>query len=297
MDENKPNNARKSKSDRRIPGWAAGILTRFARDRPAVVTRYDIAEALAEADLDRDVDATAHELQRLGWLISVHLKGVWAYLPAGEDEVSDPYIDLRAWRARDKEAVFALAGEAAAWHLGYLDRSFDGATAVWIPEDTRPPHGLRPHVSVVTLGWTAPDAPRLVPSVQFLHRRRLDLTGWATGLPGFGPEALVVQLSRRPGSFRVWGDLIPHLVQLAEDCDMSHLTELLHNQSMSAWQRAAYLLSRGDRLDDGMHLLANGPTKTLPKVQFGNAGQSVWVPQFNVLDRLIAPLQQSLGKA
>src|SRR5580658_8160906 len=91
-------------SDRRIPGWAAGVLTRLARDRPAVVTRPDLAAVLDDAGSARDVDTTARELQRLGWLVPLHLKGVWAYLPPGEDELVDPYIDLRAWLARDDDA-------------------------------------------------------------------------------------------------------------------------------------------------------------------------------------------------
>ena len=37
-----------------------------------------------------------YELQRLGWLKSLHLKGVWAYMPPGESEIIDPYIDLAA---------------------------------------------------------------------------------------------------------------------------------------------------------------------------------------------------------
>jgi hypothetical protein len=96
-----------------------------------VVTRADIGAYLAEVGSSRDVDATVKHLQRLGWLVPVHIRGAWAYLPPGEEQLTDRYIDLRAWRARDPEAVFALAGEAAAWHLGYLDREFSGPPPIW----------------------------------------------------------------------------------------------------------------------------------------------------------------------
>ena len=80
-------------------------------------------------------------------------------VPAGEAGVSDPYIDLRAWEAREPDAVFALAGEAAAWHLGYLPRIFTGTTAVWLRSSGRVPHGLRSAVSQVRLAWSASAAP------------------------------------------------------------------------------------------------------------------------------------------
>lgn len=284
------------RSDRRIPGWAASLLAQLARDRPSVVTRADIESDLKEMGSSRNVDHTVRELQRLGWLQPLHLKGVWAYLPPGEKEVIDPYIDLRGWKAREPGAVFALAGEAAAWHLGYLDRAFAGSVAVWAPTTSRLPHGLRAHVSIVTLRWSLDEAAQLGPTTVLLHHRRLDARAWAGGLPGFGPEALIVQLSARPASFRVWGDLVPHLGQLAEDCDVARLVGLLAKQSSSAWQRAAYLLHCGNRHDDALALLARRRGTNMPKVQFGEGPMTVWVPEFSVIDRLVAPLQNASGK-
>lgn len=284
--------------DRRIPGWAAGLLGRLARNRPVVVARRDLEAMLAEAGSARSAGETARELQRLGWLVPVHLRGVWAYLPPGEDELVDPYVDLRAWQARDPGAVLALAGEAAAWHLGYVDRAFAGPVAVWIPGDSRLPYGLRSHVSVVTLGWRAADAGRLGPAPQLLRARHLDLTRWAAGLPAFGPEALMVQLASRPASFRVWADLITHLDQLAGDCDPARLVGLLGGQSASAWQRAAYVLARGGRRDAARAVLEQRPPGGAPKVQFGSStGPSVWDGEFGVADHIVAPLQAVAGKA
>jgi hypothetical protein len=262
-----------------------------------VVTRDDIGTYLAEVGSKRDVDATVKHLQRLGWLVPVHIRGVWAYLPHGQEQITDRYIDLRAWRARDPEAVFALAGEAAAWHLGYLDREFSGSPTVWLPEETRMPFGLRPHVSVVKLGWTASEIRLVVPSTRLLHQRHLDLTKWAGGIPAFGPEALLVQLSTRVKSFRSWADLVPHMEQQAADCDIEKLSKLLRGKSQSAWQRAAYLLHCGGRHDDGLALLARRPTQRMADVVFGDGHDAVWIPQFRIVDRLVAPLQRKLGKA
>jgi hypothetical protein len=283
--------------NRRIPTWAASLHNRLAQDRPAVVTRADIGAYLAEVSSNRDVDATVKHLQRLGWLVPVHIKGVWAYLPPGEEEITDRYIDLRAWRARDPDAVFALAGEAAAWHLGYLDREFSGPPAVWLPTETRMPFGLRQYVSEVKLGWSAGEIKQLVPTSQLLHQRHLDLTKWAGGIPAFGPEALVVQLSTRVKSFRSWADLIPHIEQLANDVDTERLSMLLRGKSQSAWQRAGYLLDRGGRHDDGLRLLNGRPRPHMADVVFGDGQDAVWVSQFQIVDRLIAPLQRDLGKA
>lgn len=289
---------RTSKSDRRIPGWAASLLTRLARERPSVVTYAYLEQMLTEADSPRHAQATAHELQRLGWLTPLHVKGTWAYLPPGEDEVTDPYIDLRGWRARDPEAVLALAGEAAAWHLGYLDRSFNGPIAVWIPDGRRLPYGLRPCFTVVRLGWDEHHAHLLEPVPRLLRRRHLDLTRWAGGLPAFGPEALLVQLAARPSSFRAWADLVSHLEEFAGDCDPQRLDTLLRKQSASAWQRAAYLLSRGGRDEAALEVLQHHPSPaSLPKVQFGVGQHTTWDGEFSIADHIIAPLQADLGKA
>jgi hypothetical protein len=282
---------------RRIPGILAALLATLSRNRPQVVTRRDLEALIDEHGWDLDAERTARQLQRLGWLVPLHLKGVWAFLPAGQDEVTDPYIDLRGWRAREPEVVFALAGEAAAWHFGYLDRRFGGPVAVWVPTHERLPYGLRAHLSVVTLGWQTEDAPHLGPTSALLLRRHLDLTDWAGGLPAFGPEALVVQLAARPASFGPWADLVAHLDQLAGDIDVDRLAGLLASQSTSAWQRASYLLDQGGRRDAAMTLLERRPVGAMPKIQFGTGPSGVWVPQYRLTDRLIAPLSESAAKA
>lgn len=282
---------------RRIPGALATLLATLARNRPHVVTRRDLEALIDEHGWDLDAERTARQLQRLGWFAPVHLKGVWAFLAAGEDEVTDPYIDLRGWRAKEPEAAFALSGEAAAWHLGYLDRRFDGPVAVWVPAKARLPYGLRAHLSVVTLGWQTEDAPHLGPTPALLLRRHLDLTDWANGLPAFGPEALVVQLAARPASFGPWADLVAHLDQLAGDVDVERLAALLAVQSTSAWQRASYLLDQGGRHDDATTLLERRPVEAMPKIQFGAGPGGVWAPQFRLTDHLIAPSRGSLAKA
>ena len=284
-------------ASRSIPGWAADLIAVLSRDRPAVVTREDLVGRLDALGLARDPERTAFDLQQLGWFASLHLKGAWAFVPAGEADVTDPYIDLRAWKAREPDASFALAGEAAAWHLGYLPRSFGGTIAVWLPSKERVPHGLRSYVSLVRLSWASDQARELAPSPRLLRRKALDLTNWAAGLPAFGPEALVVQLAARPASFRVWADLIPQLDVLASDCDTDKIERLLGGQSASAWQRATYLLHRGGRTDDAVDLLNRRPGDSRPVTSFGDGPTAAWSSEFSVNDHLIAPLQDQLGKA
>jgi len=282
---------------RLIPGWAADLIAVLSRERPAVVTREDLAGYLGALGIGRDQGRTAFDLQQLGWFASLHLKGVWAFVPAGEATVTDPYIDLQAWKAREPDAVFALAGEAAAWHLGYLPRNYDGTIAVWLPWNERVPHGLRSRVSLVRLSWVGDQSRELAPNPRLLRHKGLDLTAWATGLPALGPEALVVQLAARPASFRVWAGLIPQLDVLASDCDTDKVGRLLGGQSASAWQRATYLLHRGGRTNDAVELLDHRPGKSMPVTSFGAGPSAVWSSQFNVNDHLIAPRQQQLGKA
>ncbi len=284
-------------ASRSIPGWAADLIAVLSRDRPAVVTRQDLVGRLEELGVGRDPERIARDLQQLGWFATLHLKGVWAFVPAGEAGVTDPYIDLRAWKAREPDAAFALAGEAAAWHLGYLPRNFGGTIAVWLPSNERVPHGLRSYVSLVRLSWAGEQAQEFAPNSRLLRRKGLDLTSWAAGLPAFGPEALVVQLAARPASFRVWADLIPQLDVLASDCDTAKIEHLLDGQSASAWQRAAYLLHRGGNAINAADLLDRRPSKSMPAASFGDGPTAVWSSQFSVNDHLVAPLQEQLGKA
>ena len=289
-------------ADRRVPTWAAGLVGGLSRDAPAVVTRDDIAERLIEAGTDRDVDSSINELRRLGWLVGLPIRGVWAFMPPGLDQLVDPYMVLRAWQARDPDAGFMLAGAAAAWHLGYLDRAPDQQTAAWLPAAARLPDGLRPHVSVVQLRWSVAATKLLGPSTRLLRQRKLDLVSWASGLPAFGPEALIVQLAARPSSFLPWADIIAHLDRLADDCDDERLATLLADQSTSAWQRAAYLLHAAGRPTRGLELLDHRPRRPMPKVKFEHRSfdgndKGMWAPDYHLQDRLIAPLQLVLGKA
>lgn len=292
-------------TDRRVPTWASGLVAGLSRDLPTVVTREDLVDRLAELDSDRNVDSSIDELRRLGWLVGLPIQGTWAFIPPGQDAVADPYLALRAWLARYPDTGFLLAGAAAAWHLGYLDRNPDGRTSVWLPTDRRLPDGLRPHVSVVRIKWRPSAAKQLGPSTAFLLRRNLDLIAWAGGLPAFGPEALVVQLAARPASFRPWADLVTHLGQLAADCDDDRLADLLAGQSASTWQRAAYLLHAAGHPPRGIELFDRRPARgPMPKVHFEQSTRhrddddsALWVPQYYIVDRLIAPLQGLVGKA
>ena len=289
-------------TDRRIPAWAAGLISGLSRDLPTVLTREEILERLTDSQSKRDIGATINELRRLGWLVGLPIHGVWAFIPAGQDELADPYLALRAWLARDPDARFRLAGSAAAWHLGYLDRAPDRPTAIWLPATTRLPDGLRPHVSLVQIKW-GPDAASLVgPTTRLLLQRKLDIVSWASGLPAFGPEALIVQLAARPSSFHPWADLVAHLGQLVSDCDDERLATLLADQSTSAWQRASYLLHASGQRSRGLQLLDQRPRRPLVKVKFEHAGSDlgdpgVWFADYHLLDRLVAPLQLVLGKA
>lgn len=288
-------------ADRRVPSWAAGLVAGLARDQTAVLTRADMAERLAEAGSDRAVDRTIEELRRLGWLSSIGLHAVWAFVPPGQNEVVDPYLMLRGWRAKDPTVVFRLAGDAAAWHLGYLNRRPEGPTRVWLPKGRRIPDGLRGSVSAVRFPWPAELADKLGPRPELLRTRKLDAIAWSSRLPALGPEALLVQLATRPSSFKSWADLVEHLSVFAADVDVDRAVMILQKQSASSWQRAAYLLHCGGQPHAAIDLLANRPPHEMPTVVFGEDSDpetpGMFAPQFRIVDRLIAPLQGVVGKA
>ena len=282
---------------RRVPRWAAPLVARLAQDRPSVLTRGDIAGYLHDMSPGRGVDATVRDLVRLGWLVSSHLRGVWSFVPAGDSVIMDPYLDLRAWRAKDPALVYALAGEAAAWHLGYLDRRFDGPVSIWLPGGVRPPSGIRPFLKVLGLDWSQAAAGDLGPSRVLLRRRHLDLTAWANGFHAFGPEALLVQLAARPASFLPWADLVAHLGDLAKDCELDRLPALLAGQSASAWQRASYLLHVGGSTKHAREVLAARPFDRFVHASLGSGPGGEYSREFGVTDHLVSPILRQLGKA
>lgn len=123
------------------------------------------------------------------------------------------------------------------------------------------------------------------------------MNAWATGLPAFGPEALLVQLAVRPGSFGPWAHLAAHASSLVGDCDADRVRDLLHGQSGNSWQRAAYLLHAGGGREGAIAVLSGRPAGKLAHVTMGEGDEGVYVAQFGVTDRLFAPLLAQAGKA
>lgn len=287
-------------AERRIPTWARGIVAAMSRDLPRVVTRDDIRALLDEAGSERTPDETISELRRLGWLVHLGIAGTWTFIAPGQSEVIDPYLSLRAWD-RVASSGFYLAGANAAWFLGYLDRAPDPKVQILLPPGTALPKGLRRSVAALRLPWPE-DTDLLGPTPRLLVRRRLDLVRWADGLRCIGPEALILQLASRPTSFTPWDDLIAHLPRLVEDCDDSRLVALLVVASAAAWQRAAYLLHAGGSPARAIAVFDAAPIETWPVTSFGTThtapeAGSLFVAQYRLIDRLIAPLQGLSGKA
>ena len=272
-------------------------MARLTQDQPATLTREQLDEYLAEARSQRDLESVLRELVALGWLTSTPRHGVWAFIAPGEVESSDPYLGLRAWQASDPDAVFALAGEAVAWHLGLIARRYNGPLALWIPKGTIVPRGLRQDVATVTLGWNADRASNVGPDRAWLIQRKLDLTRWSNGIPAFGPEALLVQLGVRPTSFHPWADLAPNFQVLATSCNLPKLFDLLHGQKTTAYQRVAYFLSLGGQAANADDVLAARPTRPLSHVVLGDGKESTFSAAHRITDRLIAPFLAQFAKA
>lgn len=179
-------------AERRVPGWAQGVVAALARDQPRVVTRTDVDALLHELGVVRGTDDAIAELRRLGWLVHLGIAGTWTFIPPGQAEVVDPYLGLRAWD-RIASPGFHLSGANAAWFLGYLDRASDGKAQILLRAETLLPKGLRASVSTLRcqtlrLPWS-PSPHALEPIQRYLMRRRLDLVRWSDGLPCIGPRS------------------------------------------------------------------------------------------------------------
>jgi hypothetical protein len=78
---------------------------------------------------------------------------------------------------------------------------------------------------------------------------------------------------------------------------------MLAGQSRSTWQRAAYLLHAGGQPQLGLDILACRPPGAMPIARFARtqaevpAGGGVWVPEYRLVDELVGPIQQRIGKA
>lgn len=270
-----------------VPPWAASLLATLAQSAPSIVTEHALAELLGEsAEVKADAKTMAKGLVRLGWLRPAGVRGAWAFLPPGVDDLGDPYLGLRAWAAVDPAARFALAGETALWHLGYLPRRPADVT-VWVPFKKALPKGLEGTVRLVTTAFpTSVEVKTLSPAPALMKKRRLDLTAWASKLPAFGPEAVLVQMAQRPASIASWVEVAPVLENVVADIDIERLKLLLSSSTNAAKQRAAYFceLSRAS-----MHAMELLPKKLVP-VDLGKKGAGRWDNVTHVTDRLVFPL-------
>ncbi len=280
-------------ASRPIPRWAAGLLAELSQTVPAVLTLERVKETLCTVGSTVSPESAVRSLVRLGWLEGVGLRGVWEFLPPGVEHRADPYVALRAWRALEPNSDFCLAGDNAAWHLGYLSRVPERVT-VWLKPRATVPKGLRGKVETVRTRFSleTTNLRRLHPSGALLTKRRLDLIAWASGLPAFGPEALLVQVAQRPASFHAWVDLTEKLGELARDIEMVQLSELIKASTNGARQRAAYLLHLGGR-GEWRELLPENPQP----VEFGEEGPAKWHAETAVNDHLLHALVGANAKA
>jgi hypothetical protein len=282
----------KSHAPRVVPKWAASLITLLVQYAPPVVSAATLADYLEEAKVGLEPKVALARLVRIGWLRKTRFNGAYAFLAPGVEAVVDPYIDLRAWRLIQPHTKFLLAGASAAWHLSYLDRMPEQPT-IWLDAQTPFPKALRGTVARVTTPFPPTVSPQaLSPTLKLLRERRLDLLRWAEGLPAFGPEALLVQISARPASFSAWVDLAGRLHDFCGDIDLKRLAPLLEASTDATRQRAAYLLRLGGKRGV-MGLLP----KTLPAVKFDGNGPANWDPKTGVSDSLVAPLLNANAKA
>jgi hypothetical protein len=80
------------------------------------------------------------------------------------------------------------------------------------------------------------------------------------------------------------------------------LERLLSGRPTSAWQRASYLLDAAGEPARGQALLAKRQTEAMPVARFTaphsrDRGESVWAPEYQLVDEVVAPLLHVLGKA
>lgn len=275
-----------------VPGWAASLVAKLAQTSPSVVTEETVAHLLQEDDVEDDAKVMVQRLVRLGWLRPARVRGAWAFLPPGVDDLADPYLDLRAWRAVDAKARFALAGESAMWHLGYLPRR-PAAVTIWVPFKKALPRGLEGQVRLVTTKFpSSVDDQTTAPTLALMKKRRLDLTAWSSRLPAFGPEALVVQMAQRPASITSWVEVAPRLKDIVADIDVGRVKLLLSSSTDAAKQRAAYYCQVAGAPDKATELL---PKKLVP-VDLGKNGPGRWDNVTHVTDRLVAPFLDANAK-
>jgi hypothetical protein len=267
-------------------------MAKLAQSSPPIVTEETIAQLLQEDRAEQDAKVMVKRLVRLGWLRPIGVRGAWAFLPPGVDELADPYLDLRGWRAVDPKARFALAGESALWHLGYLPRRPE-AVIVWVPFKKALPRGLEGKIRLVTTEFPSKvDEQAMAPALALIKKRRLDLTAWSSRLPALGPEALIVQMAQRPASIASWVEVAPRLKDIVGDVDIGRLKLLLSVSTDAAKQRAAYFC---EVVGAPLHAMELLPKKLLP-VDLGKKGSGRWNKLTNVTDRLLLPLLEANAK-
>jgi len=224
----------------------APLLQELELEQPRVVTRAELESLATSVGVDWPVEVVVRRLREAGWLLDLKTRGVWEFAPAaraGAFSSGDPFVELRATRARDGGSLFSVAGESAAYLLGLATRRPD-REVVGAPADVRTPKALR---DLRVVHWT--------PRVEFVVK---------DGLPVWSITTLLAFMASKPGGYRDWPNVGEWIVEAARETTAEAITEELSGHPRSAWARAAYLLDRGAKPDGAVHLMELAPSGTGP---------------------------------
>jgi hypothetical protein len=251
---------------RNVTRQLAPLVQQLELEQPRIVTREQLELWATSVGLDWPIQVTVRRLREAGWLLDLKTRGAWEFAPgarAGAFGSGDPLIELRATLARRPSLPLSVAAESAAYLLGLVSRRPD-VEVICAPDGVRLPKALS---DMRLVRWT--------PKVRFIVRE---------GLPIWSVDTLLVFIGAKPSAYRDWPNVGEWLRPAVGRANTQSIEEELQGRSRGAWARVAYLLSKGGKELEALHLLDSAPPGTGPFYLGRKSGSGRYDARFDVVD-------------
>lgn len=229
------------------------MLEELELERPEIVSIKEVGKIAERIGIGMPARAIASRLKARGWLLETPQRGVWEFVPAeaaGAFSSMDPLLPIKAFALANPSIDYALTFQTAAWALGLADR---------VPACIEVAFAAQPKVKVPSQILTTTYAPKLANCT-------------AKGVSILAPEAIIVNMTLRPGALRSWTSVEEWLPDVAYEIASASMIEELDNRPDSAWARTGYLL-QGMRPDVSDAIRSAFTPRS--KIRFGTIGKTI----------------------
>lgn len=271
---NVPGSGVKRQFARPIPPRLSPVVEQLELFQPKILTLDQLSGYLTELGIHEDPAEVAHDLQKLGWLLSLRTRGRWEFAPgsrAGALPSGDPFVELRATLQR-RDLPVALAYESAAWLQGLSSRQPHRHVLAAEPSLKKVPSALSEFRVTRIWGTLEPD-------------RKDKLPVWRV-------STLLAKMATEPAGFRDWPNVMEWLRQAFQRADPFEFEQELSTAPDTARVRLAYLADRADFTQLAGELMRSAHPHGVTYLGRDRT-RSRFIRDYNLVDSLLVPSVKS----